>query len=51
MERLSLKYLDSLFLLEFCVTLLEFVNTTCRINKLHFTSEERVRLVRNLQLH
>lgn len=51
MERLSLKYLVSLFLLEFCVTLLEFVNTSCCINKLHFPSEERMRFMRNLQFN
>ena len=38
-------------LLPLCVSLIEFINTTCCINKLHLTSVEWVRCVGNLEFY
>ena len=38
-------------LLPLCVSLIEFINTTCCINKLHLTSVEWVRCVRDLEFY
>jgi len=46
---LYLYVLEELLLL--CVSLIEFINTTCCIDKLHLTSVEWMRCVRDLEFY